>query len=546
MPAFAQDLDLIPPVNADTEALIRALNLEKRASSSPKLSISGVSVPHHLLAADLIARGLWAAAGNTYDRIIILTPDHFRRSQLAAATTPRGFRTAFGPVFSDPTAVEELLSHPYLFEDSALFEHEHGITAILPFVRFIFPGVPIVPVALNVATTSGQWEQIVEAIRPIVTERTLIVQSTDFSHYLLPRIARMRDQQTLNVLATRDTGLLSILKQSDHLDSKAAQYVQTRLQEMIFHSHVAVVANRNSFEYLGRNEPSTSYIVMVYARDAAELSTLQYPDQHVLFFGGDVFPSRWLTVPLSNSSVRDEILQGLTHYTGGQPVVVNLEGVLISPVPIGVPAVRHVMDENLVGPMLKDINIVAAGLANNHSFDMGYEGFSESQKNLRSLGIRAIPHGHFVDVGPLRVLALNFIGSGDTRGYPVTRPVQREMDRLSEHLCRQQVTPPIIALTHWGIEYTSSGGALERHIAERLAGCGISVTLGAHSHQASRAPELVAGGDAIMFYSMGNLLFDQSSAKGSGALIEVRIFSQKTLAIRKIDLPNFYDMAVRH
>ena len=47
------------------------------------------------------------------------------------------------------------------------------------------------------------------------------------------------------------------------------------------------------------------------------------------------------------------------------------------------------------------------------------------------------------------------------------------------------------------------------------------------------------------FYSLGNFLFDQSAARASGALVEMRIFEQGTVFMRNIPLPNFFDMATQ-
>ena len=58
-----------------------------RGSPIRKRRVSGLTVPHHLLAADLIARGFLFAEGQRYDKIVILFPDHFKKTQLSFATT---------------------------------------------------------------------------------------------------------------------------------------------------------------------------------------------------------------------------------------------------------------------------------------------------------------------------------------------------------------------------------------------------------------------------------------------------------------------------
>lgn len=523
--------------------------LEKeRPAKRLKTPVTGVTVPHHLLAADLIARGIWAAAENRYSRIIIMSPDHFRRSHKPVATSTRGFDTPLGPVDVDLEAVRSLVGQADLVEESDLFSWEHGVLAILPFVAKLFPGVPVVPLTFGIGTSRQQWDAMVALLKPIASQTTLVVQSTDFSHYLLPGTARDRDQETLNIIAVGATADVATLNQSNHIDSKAAQYVQLRLQQEAFGSHQIVVANRNSSEYVGRNAPSTSYVVSVFGPDAAALGQYSYADQQITFFGGDVFLGRWFNQPLTQERTRTALVEKVRGLTGGSRLVINLEGAIALLPTVGAPAERHIMEEELALPMLQAMNVCAASLANNHSFDLGPEGVDRALPVLRRSGIRPLRHMEVADLGVFRLLTINFIGDGDHRGYPVMRKTADPRDPLSAEdrarISELAKNPPLVVFVHWGREFTSTASDLERNIAEDLARCGASLVVGAHTHQASASMELIAGGEALLQFSLGNLLFDQRSPMGGGALLEVRAFSQKTLAARLAPIPNLYEFAV--
>jgi poly-gamma-glutamate synthesis protein (capsule biosynthesis protein) len=530
-----------------TDPLLFLNALEKERPSKVNPTVTGVTVPHHLLAADLIARGLWAASGNRYDRIILLSPDHFKRTTRIAATTEIGFDTLLGPVDVDLPSVQTLLQHQDFVEDSDLFVHEHGILAILPFIRHIFPEVPLVPLVLNAVSEIDSWNIVVELIRPILTPNTLVVQSTDFSHFLLPSIARLRDQETLNVIATGIPASIAALHQSNHIDSKAAQYVQMRLQSQYFHSSQVVIANRNSTEYGNSIGPSTSYVVSVFAQDSSVLSFLRYDDQDVTYFGGDVFLGRYFNEPLRSQKTIDEVIASIRHATGNGQLVINLEGAISSlPVVTDLPR-RHIMDAALALPILEHMNVRAASLANNHSYDLGPVGIKKMIPLLSSVGIRPVQNMECLDVGSFRMIALNFVGDGDHRGYPVVKKTgdpNAPIDAVDRgRILRAEGAPPIVAFAHWGREYTSEAGELETAIAEDLARCGVTLVVGAHSHQASHL-ELTAEGQALMLYSLGNLLFDQTSPKGAGAMLEVRTFSQGTMAVRTFPIPNMYELSL--
>jgi poly-gamma-glutamate synthesis protein (capsule biosynthesis protein) len=221
--------------------------------------------------------------------------------------------------------------------------------------------------------------------------------------------------------------------------------------------------------------------------------------------------------------------------TDGAPLVINLEGVLLGGPVTGVGADAHVMTLEDAAPMLAALHVVAASLANNHANDLGPEGRAESVAQLRALGLAPLEHGTVTDMGAFRLLALNFVG-GKLVGNAIAKPVGLDF------VCGLKAAPPLVAFVHWGTEYTNSATDAEREIAERLARCGVTLVVGDHSHQASTAVEEVAGGTSQMVFSLGNLLFDQSSPRGSGALLELRVFSQGTVAARLVPVGNLFEL----
>src|SRR4051794_38168 len=60
--------------------------------------ITGLVVPHHLVAADLIAAGFRLVEGQPVTTVIVMSPDHFRGARKPFATTLRDFDTVYGRV----------------------------------------------------------------------------------------------------------------------------------------------------------------------------------------------------------------------------------------------------------------------------------------------------------------------------------------------------------------------------------------------------------------------------------------------------------------
>jgi poly-gamma-glutamate synthesis protein (capsule biosynthesis protein) len=218
---------------------------------------------------------------------------------------------------------------------------------------------------------------------------------------------------------------------------------------------------------------------------------------------------------------------------------VNLEGVLLDEPPEGLPFDLHAMHAPLAIPILQQLNVKAASLANNHSFDLGANGLRETQSILRRSGIAPLLEGTSTDVGPFRLLALNFVGRPGVPGYPMVRA--GDLDKI----CQIAARPPLIAFVQWGREYTNVTGPAEAAAAASLHNCGVSAIVGAHSHQAAAKIEVAQGGEYQLTYSLGNFLFDQSAARSSGALLEIRTFKQGTFATRLLPLPNFFELGNR-
>ena len=63
-----------------------------------------------------------------------------------------------------------------MVEDSCLFDKEHGVQAMLPFLHHYFPEAEIVPVAMSVKAGRADWDRLAEALEPLVDDDTLIVR----------------------------------------------------------------------------------------------------------------------------------------------------------------------------------------------------------------------------------------------------------------------------------------------------------------------------------------------------------------------------------
>lgn len=501
-----------------------AIETERPAFDTPA-GVTGITVPHHLVAADLIARGFWAASSGSYDRILLLAPDHYRAVDRAFATADASTETVFGSVPGEAGTIDQLLQTD-LFTLHDRLAGEHAVSALLPFAAYFFPGVPVIPVVASADATPADWQTASELLAPLVTKRTLVIQSTDYAHYLSQAESALHDQESLNMISAGRADLIEWMSQPDHLDAKAAQFIQMHLQAAQ-QAQPTVIANRNSADYGGDAGSTTSYIVTVYHAKAEATSALDYSDQQRILFAGDLLLGRHIMPLLQSPEALAAILNRVTRAGGGAPIVVNLEGVITEdPVANARPG-AHWMHAPPALPVMRYLNITAAGLANNHALDFGVEAADDMAFILNAAGHTPIRNRTIVDLGAVRVLGLDDVDRGE--------------DSLGA-LCAHDSVPPLVAFVHWGNEYDNTPTERTRALQQELVACGISAIIGAHSHVASTGIDL-AGGTVPMIHSLGNFLFDQSEAMPvSGALAEIRVFRQGTFALRLIPLPNLFEL----
>jgi hypothetical protein len=102
-----------------------------------------------MLAAGLVARAFQMVDATRVDKVILLSPDHFKKARRPFATTRRGFETVYGRLEVHQSDVGVLLQSPDLVEESDLFEDERGIGLILPFIKHYLPRAQVVSIAVS-------------------------------------------------------------------------------------------------------------------------------------------------------------------------------------------------------------------------------------------------------------------------------------------------------------------------------------------------------------------------------------------------------------
>jgi AmmeMemoRadiSam system protein B len=93
-------------------------------------------------------------------------------------------RTPLGDAAFDGGVLDGLRGSDAIRSDDRVFVPEHALESELPFLQRVLRGdVPIVPILLGGGSTEQDAARLAAALQPFVTSRSLVVVSSDFTHY---------------------------------------------------------------------------------------------------------------------------------------------------------------------------------------------------------------------------------------------------------------------------------------------------------------------------------------------------------------------------
>lgn len=187
----------------------------------------------------------------------------------------------------------------------------------------------------------------------------------------------------------------------------------------------------------------------------------------------------------------------------------------------------------LNGTALKRSGFDLLNLANNHTMDQGREGLTNTIKLLESSGIRTLGAGMtrsearkpvFIEKGRKRI---GFLGYCDfpPEGYIYDEDkadvARADMKSLSKEVkaAREQCDFLVVSF-HWGKEFDFYPGDRQREMAHAAVENGADLIIGHHPHVLQGVEEYKG---KLIFYSLGNFVFDRQLPKGTDESVIIDI-----------------------
>jgi AmmeMemoRadiSam system protein B len=126
-------------------------------------------------------------------RVILLGPTHRVAVRGLALPDTDAFDTPLGRIQLDTEAMRSIAKLPQVIVSSEAHEQEHSLEVQLPFLQTVLGEFTLLPLAVGMATA----EDVAEVLEAVWGgEETLIVISSDLSHYLSYAAAQFADNKT--------------------------------------------------------------------------------------------------------------------------------------------------------------------------------------------------------------------------------------------------------------------------------------------------------------------------------------------------------------
>ncbi|MDO8551614.1 MAG: CapA family protein [bacterium] len=217
-------------------------------------------------------------------------------------------------------------------------------------------------------------------------------------------------------------------------------------------------------------------------------------------------------------------------------ILTNLEGPFTDLKP------KNLKSDNLIFtfdpallPNLKQYGFNLFNLANNHTLNYGKEGLNQSRNYLQQNSIDYFGdplNDHSLSlIKPIKGVRFAFIGFNDLEVTDFNK-VLKEIGEVKKEV------EFVIVYVHWGNEYQTNFSQRQQEKGRQMIDYGADVVFGSHPHVIQ---PIEVYKEKVIFYSLGNFVFDQTFSKETqqGLVVRLVFRNQKvSYGLIPLDLTN--------
>lgn len=192
----------------DREQLLAEVRHHIDLADPPTLGfpLRALVVPHagYVYSGPTAGFGYRLLRDSSFTRVIMLGPSHFVAFRGLALPGADAMATPLGEIEVDTTIAERLLANPLVLDSADAHRREHSLEVQLPFLQEVLPAVPVVPLL----TGDVDPAEAAELLEDVLSDETLLLVSSDLSHYHSAATARRLDAATAKAITRIDADSL--------------------------------------------------------------------------------------------------------------------------------------------------------------------------------------------------------------------------------------------------------------------------------------------------------------------------------------------------
>src|SRR3989344_605814 len=225
--------------------------------------VRGGLVNHHLLSLRTIAEVFYHFRTDKAITVVLLSPDHFFAGRGPITTTPYSWKTPYGVLAADTDTIASLAQENFVTIDPLPFDHEHGVSGIVPFIKKEMPQARIIPIIFKDTVSIERAREFARAVAPLLPDDAIVIASLDFSHNAPSSVAEQRDKVSKKVIQGFEYNHINEVS----VDSRPALAVVLQLLDEYGARRFELFENTNSAKLIGKDVlDATSYITGVFVR----------------------------------------------------------------------------------------------------------------------------------------------------------------------------------------------------------------------------------------------------------------------------------------
>jgi len=185
----------------DIAALTRQAEKSRLQIPSNK-QLRALILPHagYAYSGATAAHAVFVLSGKPFSKVILMGPDHYVGLKNGAISDVGAYRTPLGDVKLHPDA-DKLRMQSGMFQSNPTSDrNEHSLEMVLLFLQSYLQTFELVPVVVGPTHT----DRFARQLNTILDDRTLLVVSSDLSHFLPYTEAVDIDRETINWIMNRD------------------------------------------------------------------------------------------------------------------------------------------------------------------------------------------------------------------------------------------------------------------------------------------------------------------------------------------------------